>query len=109
MNRDVDRLRDIVPPRVWTLVRQVAEQVCRGLGDDATVIWFGSWVAGRAAPHSDIDLAISSPHGINPIRYARLADWIDELPTLYSVDLVNLHEASPRLRGEIASQGIELP
>ena len=96
------------PTRVKTLVNQIARKIRRELGDGITVIWFGSWVRGNASPHSDIDLAISSPHLIHPKEFAMLRDWIDDLPTLFSIDLINLNETSPSIVDEVKHYGINV-
>ena len=100
--------RPQAPTRVKTLVHQVARKIRRELGDGVTVIWFGSWVRGNASPHSDIDLAISSPHLIQPKKFAMLRNWIDDLPTLFSIDLINLNEASPSIANEVNKYGINV-
>lgn len=92
--------------RVKALVNQVSEKIHRNLGNEVKVIWFGSWVRGNAQLHSDIDLAISSPQPIDFGDFSRLLDWIDDLPTLFSIDLVNLNEASPELINQIERYGI---
>ncbi len=96
------------PPRVVTLASEVADKARELLGDDIDVIWFGSWIRGNAQPHSDIDLAIDAERPIPPQKVALLRDWIDEMPTLFTIDLVNLQEASPRLQQEIRSHGISI-
>ena len=37
-----------------------------------------------------------------------LRDWVDDLPTLFSIDLVNLFEASPVIAEEIKQHGISV-
>ncbi len=96
------------PPRVVALASEVADRARELLGDDIEIIWFGSWVRGNAQPHSDIDLAIDAERPIPPQKVALLRDWIDEMPTLFTIDLVNLQEASPRLQQEIRSHGISI-
>ncbi len=96
------------PDRVKSLARQVAAEARRELGQDIDVIWFGSWVRGDAQPHSDIDLAIAAPHPIPAEKFALLRDWIDELPTLFSIDLINLNEASENLLKEVERDGIKI-
>ena len=49
------------------------------------VILFGSRAKGTALPQSDIDIAVSGVSDIEALR-----DRIDEIPTLYTVDLVDL-------------------
>jgi predicted nucleotidyltransferase len=92
--------------RVKALVNQVSKKIHHELGNEVKVIWFGSWVRGDAQPYSDIDLAISSPQPIDFGDFSRLFDWIDDLPTLFSIDLVNSDEASPELKNQIERHGI---
>ena len=76
--------------RVSSLAQQIATKVHKVLGDETRVIWFGSWVKGQARPHSDIDLAIMASAPFPTGALARLRNWIDDLPTLYTIDLVNI-------------------
>ena len=97
-----------VPDRVRQLVNAVAREAHIRLGAKARVIWFGSWVTGKARVSSDIDIAIEAPEGISMAEYAALWNWIDELPTLYTIDLVNLSEVGARFRQEVLRRGIVL-
>lgn len=99
---------DNVPQRVRDLVSSVAREARRRLGKETRVIWFGSWVRGAASPASDLDIAIDAPGGVSMRDYSALWDWVDELPTLYKIDLVNLNETGDQLRGEILERGIEV-
>lgn len=83
-----------------------AREVHARLGPRAKVVWFGSWVSGKARVNSDIDIAIEAPGGLPMEDYAALWNWVDELPTLYTIDLVNLSEVGPRFRKEILEGGI---
>ncbi len=72
------------------------------------VFWFGSWAKGTARLHSDIDLAVI-PSGKATSRYwGRLRERTEELPTLYSFDLVDISEASETLRSEIEQYGVRV-
>ncbi len=86
--------------RVAALAQQVAVEVHRRLGPGVRVYWFGSWVDGRPEPGSDIDLAVEAPQPIPHDRMAELRTWANDLPTLYTVDLLDLGEvgATPRER-----------
>ena len=97
-----------IPERVRALADAVAREARRRLGPRARVVWFGSWVRGDARPGSDIDLAVGSPEGVDPDAYAALSGFAEELPTLYTIDLVNLDEAGESLRSEIERTRREL-
>jgi predicted nucleotidyltransferase len=98
--------RDIARP--VEIVREVARLARSVLGQDAEVIWFGSWPQGRALPHSDIDVAISAGATITPERMGLLQEAVDELPTLYEIDIIDLNATGPALREEILKYGQRL-
>jgi predicted nucleotidyltransferase len=50
-----------------------------------TVILFGSRAKGTAMPRSDFDIAVSGVSDIESLREA-----LDNIPTLYKIDLVDL-------------------
>jgi predicted nucleotidyltransferase len=59
-------------------------------------------------PHSDIDLAISTGTPIPPERMALLHDAVDNIATLYQIDLVDLSAVGPGLREEVLKYGERL-
>lgn len=94
--------------RVAALARQAAAIIREELGADTRVVWFGSWVQGRATARSDLDIAIDGPAAADPLRLGRIRERLDALPTLYAFDLVALHEAGDLLRRHVARDGMEL-
>jgi predicted nucleotidyltransferase len=94
--------------RAAEVAGQVAEVVRRVLGDRERVIWFGSWPQGRAIHGSDIDIAIEAGGPIPLALFAELREAVENLPTLHSMDLVDLRLADQRLRDEILAHGIPL-
>ena len=58
--------------------------ICRKYGSKE-VILYGSRAKGTARERSDIDIAVS---GVKDFEI--LAEEVDELPTLYSIDLLNM-------------------
>ena len=87
------------------VVSAIAGETRRRFGKQIEVIWFGSWVQGTAHPGSDFDVAIHSDGTIDDREFSQLWEWVEDLPTLYSVDLVNLAEARSSLREEILRTG----
>jgi predicted nucleotidyltransferase len=71
------------------------------------VLLFGSWARGDHGPRSDIDLAVEAP-GASLADRARMAELVEEAPTLLAIDLVRLDLADAALRREIERQGIVL-
>jgi predicted nucleotidyltransferase len=100
------RERDIARP--LEIAREVARLARSVLGEDAEVMWFGSWPQGKALPHSDIDVAISTGEPIAPECMGRLQEAVDELPTLFEIDIMDLNAIGPALREEILKHGEHL-
>lgn len=92
--------------------RRVAEQVAslarEILAPDTPVYWFGSWAEGRAVERSDIDIGIAPARPIPPEQMARLREAVECLPTLYTVDLVDLSAGGVALRDRAMARGIRL-
>ena len=95
-------------PRVESIARTIAEEARARFGVGTRVLWFGSWINGEARNNSDLDIAVEPPAGVSADAFAALWSWVDDLPTLYSVDLVNLTEVGDTLRREIEATGREL-
>jgi predicted nucleotidyltransferase len=94
--------------RPLEIAREVAMLARSLLGEGTEVIWFGSWPRRRALAHSDIDLALSTGTPISPERMALLHDAVDEISTLYQIDLVDLNSTGPALREEVLKYGERL-
>lgn len=95
------------------LPRQIAEQVAalarRFLGADIRVYWFGSWAEGRAVARSDIDIGLAADRSIPLDQLSRLRGAVEEeLPTLYTVELVDLTAADSTFRERAVARGIRL-
>ena len=94
--------------RPLEIAREVARLARSLLGESTEVIWFGSWPRRKALAHSDIDLAISIGTPIPLERMALLHDAVDDISTLYEIDLVDLGSAGPALREEVLKYGESL-
>jgi len=94
--------------RVQTIVDIIAKECHQRFGDKVTLIWFGSWVKGNAYKESDIDLAIEYHSDLNQKEIIDFKDWLDELPTLYSIDLVEINKIAHSFKMEIKRYGKKL-
>jgi len=94
--------------RTREIAREVAKLARSLLGENTQVIWFGSWPQQKALAHSDIDMAVSIGTPIPPERMALLHDAVDDIATLYEIDLLDLSSAGPVLREEILKHGERL-
>jgi len=90
------------------VAQEVAQLARNLLGPTVDVYWFGSWPKGEARPGSDIDVALVGQHPLPLETIALLREAIDNLPTLLSVDLVDVSSVSPRLRKEVLEMGVKL-
>lgn len=72
-------------------VIEAAVKLCREFGAKK-VILFGSRAKGAALERSDIDIAVS---GVKEVDL--LIQKIEELPTLYSIDIVNMDNCKNEL------------
>jgi predicted nucleotidyltransferase len=93
------------PAQIASDVARLARSI---LGKDVEVIWFGSWPQGKARPHSDIDVAVSIGAPISPERMSILQEAVDDLPTLYEIEIVDFNAAGLKLREEILKHGEHL-
>jgi len=59
--------------------------------NDFQLFLFGSWAKGRAHPTSDIDIAISGRKKIPWDIMVKILREADEIPTLRSIDIVDLN------------------
>ncbi len=74
--------------------------------DQYQLIFFGSRVAGRGGPRSDIDVGILGPKPI-PLGVMRaMREAVEDVPTLYTIDLVDFTRASDQFR-RVALEHIE--
>jgi len=94
--------------RPTEVAKEAAKLAREALGETVEVIWFGSWPQGKAQPHSDIDLAVRADGAIPPERLAVLRDAVDNMQTLYDVELVDLATVGPSMRKAILGQGVKL-
>ena len=90
------------------IAQAVARLVREILGEGVRIFWFGSWPSGKARPHSDVDIALLSDRTLPNDRMVLLRAAIEGLPTLYSIDVVDLRLASRALNEEALRHGIPL-
>ena len=95
---------DEVQTRILALLRQVFERHRHEL-HGYRIILFGSRATGRARPRSDFDIGVIGDRPLPlPVFYA-IEEEIENLPTLYRIDWVDLNRASATLREEALREG----
>jgi predicted nucleotidyltransferase len=93
-------------------VGEIVDLLARHLaGGDASRIaalyQFGSTVAGRARPDSDVDLAFLGPPGLDPVQVFAASGAIATLLDR-DVDLVDLEQATTVMRVQVVGPGQRL-
>lgn len=71
------------------------------------VFFFGSRVAGKGTSRSDIDVGIEGPEAIPPAVWLEIQDEIENLPTLYKIEVVDFKHVAPIFK-EVALRHIEV-
>lgn len=71
-------------------------KIIRGYLDESyRIFFFGSRVEGTHDEHSDIDIGIEGPEKIPHSTLAKIQESVNELPILYSIDMVDFKRVSP--------------
>jgi predicted nucleotidyltransferase len=86
--------------QVKSMIRETL-MLFRGELAQAHVYFFGSRVSGKARERSDFDVAIDGVVPVEPRLFARIRTALDELPTLYRIDLVDLTYVPAPVRAEM--------
>jgi predicted nucleotidyltransferase len=63
-----------------------------------SVFLFGSRVKGNNSPSSDIDIGIEGPESVPPEIMFKIREEIEEIPTLYSFDIVDFNTVTEDFR-----------
>lgn len=71
------------------------------------VVLFGSRAQGKAKSRSDFDLGVVGDTPLPLVDFFAIGDMLDELPTLYRIDWVDLARVSERFRSQ-ALQKVEV-
>ncbi|PIP16966.1 MAG: hypothetical protein COX44_02510 [Candidatus Portnoybacteria bacterium CG23_combo_of_CG06-09_8_20_14_all_37_13] len=75
--------------------------------DKNKIFFFGSRVAGKKDERADIDLGIEGPSPISLEVMAQIKEKIENLPTLYSIDMVDFQRTEKDFQ-KVAKKNIEL-
>ncbi len=101
--------RASLPGEVLEVAREVAAIVRRAVRDPRyRVLLFGSWIDGRAGERSDIDIGVLGPAEVDPASMSEIREACEALPTLRTIDVVDLATAGSELRRAAVSEGLEV-
>jgi predicted nucleotidyltransferase len=71
------------------------------------VFFFGSRVENKGTERSDIDIGIEGPQPVPAEKFLNIQEKIENLPTLYKIEVVDFCRVFPEFR-EVARQQIEI-
>ena len=92
---------DIIPA-VWAVFKSVVDV------HDYRLFLFGSRATKKNAPHADFDFCILGSKPLKEHKLTRLKHEIDELKTLFSIDIVDLGRADHEFREVVEKEMIEV-
>jgi predicted nucleotidyltransferase len=84
---------------VKALIRETVKKMANDLRG-SRVFFFGSRVGGGARTRSDFDVGILGKKQLSASLFYKLEDELEELPTLFKIDLVDLARVSERFKQE---------
>ncbi|GAB6066968.1 hypothetical protein JCM13664_02860 [Methylothermus subterraneus] len=90
--------------RILAMLRQVFDRH-RGRLRGYRILLFGSRATGRARERSDFDLGVIGDRPLPLTDFYAIEEDIEQLPTLYRIDWVDLNRASPILKEEALKEG----
>jgi uncharacterized protein len=88
------------------VLREVAKHIRAKVGQEYKLVLFGSWARGDAHERSDIDIGILGPEKLSTDVYYAIRSSVDTIPTLRTIDIVDLMSVSERFRAKAISEGI---
>jgi predicted nucleotidyltransferase len=95
-------------PEITRMAGRAAEIVRRHLGDRGRIVLFSSWADGTARERSDIDIGVLAAGPVDGAVIEAMRESIEELPTLYAIDLVDLATVSTEFRTRALERAQEI-
>jgi uncharacterized protein len=83
------------------IIKEAVQIVKKDLSDDYKVFLFGSWAKGNALETSDIDIGILGKKKVKWSLMARILEKIESIPTLRSIDVVDLNSVDKNFKNNV--------
>jgi len=98
-----------IEKRVQDIIHSVIDIIKQNLDEDESfeLYLFGSRVHENAAPHSDIDLALAAST-LSERSFLNIKRAVDDIRTLYSIDLIHLQRVDPDFKNIILFEAIKI-
>jgi predicted nucleotidyltransferase len=94
--------------RIDYIITTIAKEFYQIFKSGESLLLFGSRANNTHHKHSDIDLAISSDCQIDSYKLLKFKDFVDDFPTLYGIDIVDISVANSQLKEQIKKNNIKL-
>lgn len=89
--------------QIKTMIAEVMRQSASKLRGHKVVL-FGSRASGRARLRSDFDIGVIGDQPLPIKDFYAIDNMLENLPTLYKIDWVDLNKAAPSLRERALTQ-----
>lgn len=83
------------------ILKKAVKIIKRHLPDDYKIMLFGSWTKGDAIATSDLDIGILGKKEVSWDKLVKILDAIDKIPTLRSIDVVDLNAKSEDFKNNV--------
>lgn len=83
------------------LIKEIVKIIKKYLPKEYRIFLFGSWAKGNALETSDIDIGIFGKEKIPSDLKNKILDDVEEIPTLRSIDIVDLMLADDDYKNKI--------
>ncbi|MCD5407348.1 MAG: nucleotidyltransferase domain-containing protein [Desulfotomaculum sp.] len=103
----MQRISDLKVLHTAEIPSAVAE-IITGYLPGAQILLFGSRAKKQATETSDFDLAIDNGVKIPLDIIARIKDAVEQLPTLKSIDIVDLNRVSTEFKTIVLQSGVKI-
>jgi predicted nucleotidyltransferase len=80
------------------IFKKINENIKSCLSDDYRILLFGSWAKGNALETSDIDIGIMGKEKVPRDIMVKILEKAEEIPTLRSIDIVDLNAVGENFR-----------
>jgi len=83
------------------IIKKVTKIIRKYLSDDYKIMLFGSWAKNNALETSDIDIGILGKEKVPWSIMVKMLEEIDGIPTLRSIDVVDLQTKEETFKSNI--------
>lgn len=90
------------------IIKKTVDIIRNHLSREYKIYLFGSWARGDATGFSDIDIGILGPDKVPWETMVKILEEVDDIPTLRSVDVLDLNSKSFDFRNNVLSYGLVL-